>query len=217
MRRTCQSTPARSAHSEVPTLAGDSVMPGTALRRATSGNWRIAAAVARAAICIGLALSLAACATQTESPLRPIPGPTTPLPPPPAATSHAVAKPSKTVTASYQGTDTAGRETASGEPYNPHKLTAASRNLPMGSTVKVTNPATGHSVKVLINDRGPFVRGRSLDLSKSAAEKIGIVHKGVARVKIAPISSQKHSAETQSPSSTSTASAVAGNHANPSP
>jgi Lytic transglycolase len=69
---------------------------------------------------------------------------------------------------------------ARGEPYNPKDLTAASRNLPMGSTVKVTNPETGRSVNVRINDRGPFVHGRSLDLSKDAAEKIGITHKGVA-------------------------------------
>jgi rare lipoprotein A len=61
--------------------------------------------------------------------------------------------------------------------------------LPIGSTVMVTNPATGRSVKVRINDHGPFVHGRSLDLSKHAAEKIGLTHKGVARVKVAPANS----------------------------
>ena len=101
------------------------------------------------------------------------------LPAPPETS----AKPSKTVRTSYQGSGTAGQPTASGEPYNPNDLTAASRNLPIGSTVKVTNPDTGRSVKIRINDRGPFVHGRSLDLSKRAAEKIGITHKGVARVK----------------------------------
>jgi rare lipoprotein A len=86
--------------------------------------------------------------------------------------------------ASYQGSGTAGQPTASGEPYNPNDLTAASGDLPIGSIVMVTNPDTGRSVKVRINDRGPFVHGRSLDLSKRAAEKIGITHKGVTRVKV---------------------------------
>jgi rare lipoprotein A len=104
------------------------------------------------------------------------------------------------VTASYQGSSTAGQATASGEPYNPNDLTAASRNLPIGSTVKVTNPETGGSVKVRINDRGPFVHGRSLDLSKRAADKIGITHKGVARVKVTPVKSHPVSAEPESPS-----------------
>ncbi len=88
--------------------------------------------------------------------------------PPPALTApphETSAQPSRTVKASYQGSSTAGHRTASGEPYNPNGLTAASRTLPIGSTVNVTNPATGRSVKVLINDRGPFVHGRSLDLS----------------------------------------------------
>jgi rare lipoprotein A len=77
-----------------------------------------------------------------------------------------------------------GHLTASGEPYNPDALTAASRTLPIGSSVMVSNPATGRSVKVRINDRGPYVRGRSLDLSKRAAEEIGMTRKGVARVKV---------------------------------
>jgi rare lipoprotein A len=73
----------------------------------------------------------------------------------------------------------------------------------MGSTVKVTNPETGRSVKVRINDRGPFVHGRSLDLSKSAAQKIGITQKGVARVKVAPVDSNPVSGEPESPSAVS--------------
>lgn len=159
----------------------------------TLGNWRINAGAARIAICLCLALSLAACATQTGPWRQYIPGLAAP---PPAATSATrakpSAKPSKTVTASYQGSGTAGHTTASGQAYNPNGLTAASRNLPIGSTVKVTNPRTGRSVKVRINDRGPFVHGRSLDLSKRAAEKLGIIHKGVARVKVTPVNS--HSA-----------------------
>jgi rare lipoprotein A len=133
-------------------------------------------------------VSLAACSTQTGLQRQPIVD-LTAAPPPPAVTHETGAKPSKIVKASYQGNATAGHLTASGEPYNPKDLTAASRNLPIGSTVKVTNPETGRSVNVRINDRGPFVHGRSLDLSKSAAEKIGITHKGVARLKVTPVNS----------------------------
>jgi rare lipoprotein A len=160
---------------------------------------------AHRAICLGLAVSLAACSTQTGSPRQPILVPTAPRPPS-VATPETGGNQSKTVTASYQGSSTAGRTTASGEPYNPEDLTAASRNLPIGSTVKVTNPATGRSVKVRINDRGPFVHGRSLDLSKSAAGKIGITHEGVARVKVTPVNSHPASGEPESPSARTPAS-----------
>ena len=94
-----------------------------------------------------------------------------------AAAPQTGAKPSEAIRASYQGTAQAGHPTAGGEPHNPNDLTAASRTLPVGSSVVVTNPATGSSVKVRINDRGPYVRGRSLDLSKRAAEKIGMARK----------------------------------------
>jgi rare lipoprotein A len=163
--------------------------------------------IACAAICFCLAASLAACANQTASPPEPIPAPAAPAPPPPPPVSAAPetsARPSKTVKASYQGTSTAGRTTASGEPYDPKALTAASRTLPIGSTVKVTNPDTGRSVKVRINDRGPFAHGRSLDLSKSAAEKIGITDKGVAKVKVTPASSHPAADQSESPSAAGT-------------
>ncbi len=88
------------------------------------------------------------------------------------------------------GTEPAGRPTASGEAYDPNDLTAASRTLPLGSTVEVTNPSNGRSVKVRINDRGPYVRGRSIDLSKRAAEEIGLTEKGVGRVKIKRVDSK---------------------------
>ena len=88
------------------------------------------------------------------------------------------------VKASWYGPGLTGQKTTSGEVYNPRALTAASKTLPIGSEVKVTNPENGKSVNVRINDRGPFVPGRSLDLSQRAAEKIGVIHKGVARVKV---------------------------------
>jgi rare lipoprotein A len=67
-----------------------------------------------------------------------------------------------------------GRHTASGQPFNPRGMTAAHRTLPFGTRLNVTNPRTGKTVNVLINDRGPFVRGVSLDLSLGAAQAIGL-------------------------------------------
>ena len=77
--------------------------------------------------------------------------------------------------------------TASGEMMNPAQMTAAHRSLPFGSKVKVTNSRTGKSVVVRINDRGPFIKGRIIDLSKAAASQIGMVRSGHAPVCIAQI------------------------------
>lgn len=87
--------------------------------------------------------------------------------------------------ASYYGNELAGHRTASGERFDPGQLTAAHRTLPLGTKVRVTNPANGKSVVVRINDRGPFARGRVLDLSKSAASEIGLVARGSGRVELA--------------------------------
>ncbi len=73
-------------------------------------------------------------------------------------------------------------KTASGERMNPAKLTAAHKTLPFGTTLKVTNPNNGKSVVVRINDRGPFIKGRVLDLSKAAANQIGIISRGHGKV-----------------------------------
>ena len=70
---------------------------------------------------------------------------------------------------------------------NPAKMTAAHKTLPFGTKVKVTNKRTGKSVVVRINDRGPFIRGRIIDLSKSAAGKIGMINSGHAPVCISTI------------------------------
>jgi len=83
--------------------------------------------------------------------------------------------------ASFYSDDT---ETASGEKFDPHQLTAAHRTLPFGTRLRVTNVATGRSVTVRVNDRGPFVAGRAVDLSYSAAETIGMVERGVSKVKL---------------------------------
>ncbi|HEY7663430.1 MAG TPA: septal ring lytic transglycosylase RlpA family protein [Xanthobacteraceae bacterium] len=74
--------------------------------------------------------------------------------------------------------------TASGERFDSHELTAAHRSLPFGTRVRVTNVATGQSVTVRVNDRGPFVPGRVVDVSHGAAEELGIVKRGVAKVKV---------------------------------
>ena len=74
--------------------------------------------------------------------------------------------------------------TASGEKFNPNELTAAHRTLPFGTRVRVTNVSNGRSVTVRINDRGPFVAGRVVDVSYSAANALGMVGRGVAPVKL---------------------------------
>jgi rare lipoprotein A len=74
--------------------------------------------------------------------------------------------------------------TASGERFNPRELTAAHRTLPFGTRVRVTELTSGRSVTVRINDRGPFIAGRIVDVSKSAAEELGMVGRGIARVKL---------------------------------
>jgi len=74
--------------------------------------------------------------------------------------------------------------TANGEKYNPNELTAAHRTLPFGTRLQVTNVTNGRSVTVRVNDRGPFVAGRIVDVSYSAAERLGITERGVAKVKI---------------------------------
>ncbi len=86
--------------------------------------------------------------------------------------------------ASWYGKKFQGRPTASGEIFDMYKLTAAHRRLPLGTYVKVTNLSNGKSVIVKINDRGPYVKGRIIDLSYLAAKKIGMVKAGVAKVKI---------------------------------
>ena len=77
-----------------------------------------------------------------------------------------------------------GSRTASGEKFNPGELTAAHRTLPFGTRVRVTNVTTGKSVTVRVNDRGPFINGRVIDVSHAAAESIGMVGQGIAKVKL---------------------------------
>lgn len=86
--------------------------------------------------------------------------------------------------ASFYANRFAGRSTASGERYDPAQFTAAHRTLPFGSLVRVTNPRNGQQVTVRINDRGPFGHARVIDLSRAAAEQLGLVRAGVGEVEL---------------------------------
>lgn len=87
--------------------------------------------------------------------------------------------------ASFYGKELAGNRTANGEIFNPERLTAAHRTLPLGSLVRVTNPRNGEAVVVRINDRGPFHGDRVIDLSTAAARTIGLIKSGTGRVNLA--------------------------------
>jgi peptidoglycan lytic transglycosylase len=137
------------------------------------------------------AFGLASCTTVADT------GGTAPAPPAlasegpaPSAESGTVAQAAEPVArqegrASFYSDDFQGEKTASGEHFSQHRLTAASPDLPLGAKVTVTNQETGKSVDVKVNDRGPTVDGRVIDLSKSAARRIGIDNKrGVAPVTV---------------------------------
>jgi rare lipoprotein A len=101
----------------------------------------------------------------------------------PSVTSN---RPAHTAAASYGLASfyREGGKTASGEKFDPHELTAAHPTLPFGTRLRVTNVATHRSVIVRVNDRGPFVHGRVVDVSYSAAETLGMTGRGVAKVKV---------------------------------
>ena len=92
-------------------------------------------------------------------------------------------------TASWYGPQFHGRETANGETFNMNDLTAAHPNLPFGTQVRVTNEANGEEVIVRINDRGPYAGNREIDLSRQAAQEIGLIRSGVGRVTIEVLAS----------------------------
>ena len=87
-------------------------------------------------------------------------------------------------TASWYGPGFHGRKTASGDRFDQDAMTAAHRNLPLGSVVRVTNLENGRKVTVEINDRGPYIRGRMIDLSRGAARRLGMVQDGTAKVRV---------------------------------
>ena len=150
-------------------------------------------------IFIWFALFICACASDTY----------TSSPPPPAKPGHP--KPYKVLgkwyqplphsegfrqrgRASWYGRDFHGKKTSNGEIYNMYAMTAAHKTLPLGTYVKVYNLENNRSVVVRINDRGPFVRGRIIDLSYTAAKDIGIVGPGTARVEVVALGRQSSTA-----------------------
>jgi len=151
-----------------------------------------------AALLVFVAAALTACAPATTSSggaailapaarTEPSPGPTASAAP--AATSTAAiaavaADWQQQGEASWYGLKFAGRRTASGEIFDPSQLTAAHRTLPFGTRLRVSDLATGRSVVVRVNDRGPFAHGRIIDLSRAAAERIGLVASGVTQVRL---------------------------------
>ena len=94
------------------------------------------------------------------------------------------AKPYQVGTASWYGSYFHGKETASGEPFNMYDLTAAHPTLPLGTFVKVTNLRNGRTLVVRVNDRGPVVDGRIIDLSHEAARELDLKNRGIQRVRL---------------------------------
>ncbi|WP_264297420.1 septal ring lytic transglycosylase RlpA family protein [Salinicola avicenniae] len=135
----------------------------------------------------GAALLLAGCAGPDARPA----GTTTPgavSEPSDTASTRTASVPRRVGEATYYADFFEGRPTASGELYDSQAMTAAHRTLPFGTRVKVTTLDTGESAVVTINDRGPFVKGRIIDLSARAAEQIGLIEQGKADVQLQVLS-----------------------------
>lgn len=127
------------------------------------------------------ALAVAALATGCMAPPEPVQPVALAVPAPPPGPP----KPKGQVgTASWYGPGFTGKKTANGEVFDDAKLTAAHKSLPFDTEVKVTHLDSGKSVRVRINDRGPHVKGRLIDLSRKAAETLDIKDDGVARVRV---------------------------------
>jgi rare lipoprotein A (peptidoglycan hydrolase) len=141
------------------------------------GRWLVVA------ICFVVATAMFGCSAQRASENQY-------ASPAPSSSYPSVPSRGRLEVASWYGPGFVGHITSDGEIYNPNELTAASKTLPIGSRVRVTNPDNGRSVVVRINDRGPYVRGRNLDLSRSAAGRIGMTHEGVCRVRVRKVSSE---------------------------
>jgi rare lipoprotein A len=138
-------------------------------------KWRLPAALA--------CLLTLGCSSRGEAPsLVSAPLPSAEAPPPKPA-------PRQIGRASWYGPYHHGRKTANGEIYDMNALTAAHRTLPLGTRVRVTNLQNGRTVVVRLNDRGPYIDGRIIDLSRKAAQVLGMVEKGLAEVSIEVLTS----------------------------
>ena len=141
------------------------------------------------AILVLALVSLAGCARETVSPPAPLPQAPSPQAPSPQSSAHkpdVTPKPYFTQTglASFYGKALQGNTTASGATFNEARFTAAHRTLAFGTVLRVTNMDNGQSVKVSINDRGPKVKDRIIDLSYEAARALGMRKHGVVQVKL---------------------------------
>lgn len=116
-----------------------------------------------------------------------------PPPPPPVAAEQPTF--AETGTASWYGRDHQGKKTAAGEKFDMNKLTAAHRTLPLNTTVRVTNIQNRKTVKVRINDRGPYVKSRIIDLSSRAARALAIAADGTAQVRVEVFASDQGGAD----------------------
>ena len=134
-----------------------------------------------AAFCACALLLLSACAVPGQDTTGT--GPSA-IPATAAVASPHNARPLQTGQASWYGRRFHGRTTASGVPFDMNAMTAAHRTLPFGTRVRVTNLANGRAVTVTINDRGPFVPGRIIDLSRGAAAKLDFLDAGITKVKV---------------------------------
>ena len=141
-------------------------------------NWRLD----RSLFLLALFLSagLAGCSYLEQPPPRPLPRALRDIPTFPPPTTGEV----QTGLASWYGPGFHGKRTANGEIYDQNELTAAHKTLPLGTRVMVTNENTNQSIEVRINDRGPFVGRRIIDLSYAAARSIGVYEPGVAPVRV---------------------------------
>lgn len=125
-----------------------------------------------------------------------LPPPTTvalPPPPQPEPTPQAQLRAVQIGEASWYGPGFHGKVTSEGEIYDQNKLTAAHRTLPEGTQVKVTNLDNGKAVQVRVNDRGPYVKGRVIDVSRGAAKALEMTEEGTTQVKVEVLSSPKQS------------------------
>ena len=136
---------------------------------------------ARAARAVRVAMLAAICAPGLALAAEPEACSASASTPAPAVRRHVIGQ------ASWYGAQFANRPTASGALFDPEKLTAAHKKLPLGTKVVVTNLHNGRSVLVTINDRGPYWGNREIDLSYRAARVLGMVERGLARVKIEPL------------------------------
>lgn len=158
-----------------------------------AANFSLLGAIVIEGLVIGAIATHAAAATRIRTPISPVVRAASParaavigVAAKTKSPAYAVRKPAagQIGVASWYGKALQDRPTASGRPFDAHKLTAAHRTLPLNSRVRVVNLTNGRSVKVTITDRGPYVRGRTIDLSAAAAKRIGMKKRGLTRVRI---------------------------------